>query len=384
MSNHLRVLFATNNYTPYSGGVVSSIQASTNELQNQGHEVFIATLDFLGHGHHDDPDYVFRLPCPIKFLYKNNYMALPIRACHNMKKLVQHLRPHIIHSHHPFLLGKAALKIANDYSIPIVFTHHSLYERWSHVIPLPAGVSCPLIRSYVRKYCNQVSGIIAPSGMVKESLVERGVNKPIAVIPSGLQKLFSPLCRFVEKKISINQPLELISVTRFSPEKNIPFLLELIAELLKKDINCRLSLVGYGTLWHQMKEYAYKELGLSSKYVSFIYRPEKERLAKLYRNADIFIFSSQLDTQGIVLAEAMAGGTPVLALDGAGQRDIIEQGKNGFILNSMPAIIDCIEKLCNDVTMLKKLSYNSWQTAKRYKIDNVSIHLVEFYKQFIR
>ena len=177
MSHRLRILFVTNNYTPYSGGVVSSINAFTDELRCKGHVVTIATLDFLGEKH-NDPDYVFRIPCPIKFMHQGNHMALPVRSHHYMKGLIREIKPDIIHSHHPFLLGKTALNIAHDLSIPIVFTHHSLYDRWGHTVPLPSAVTTPFIKSYVKKYCTMVNGIIAPSNAVKEGLLQQNIKIP--------------------------------------------------------------------------------------------------------------------------------------------------------------------------------------------------------------
>jgi len=383
MQNRLRILFVTNNYTPYSGGVVSSINAFADELRQQGNAVFIVTLNFLG-AQHKDPSYVFRMPCPIKFLYKNNHMALPLRAYSHMKQLVRELRPDIIHSHHPFLLGKTAVRVAQEFSIPIIFTHHSLYDYWSYIVPLPSVVTCPFIRAYVKRYCGQVNGIIAPSKAIKEYLLQQGIKTPIVVIPSGLQGSFLPAVEFKVKKPVVHCHFHLLSVSRFSEEKNVSFLVKLIAELIKENQHYRMTLVGYGQLWKCMKEYAYRQLGLTSERLRFIHRPPREQLVQIYREADLFVFSSQADTQGLVLAEAMAAGVPVIALDGPGQRDIIRQGKNGFIVYSMQEMIDLIRKLAQKNSDLKQMHYSAWQTARRYKTSCLTTHLIKFYKQIIK
>ncbi len=378
MPNHLKILFVTNNYTPYSGGVVSSIQALTKELKIKGHEVFIVTLNFLGKKH-IDPEYVFRVPCPIKFLYKKNHMAIPLCSYYYMKKLIKYINPHIIHSHHPFLLGETAARIAQKNTTPIIFTHHSLYEQWTHMVPLPHRFIAPLIKSRVTSYCNKVNGIIAPSRTVKDLLLQQNVITPITVVPSGLQFSFEPSEKFSHQR-SCRNALELLSVSRFSYEKNIPLLLKLINKLSNKEKKFRLTLVGYGTLWEDMQELAYNKLKLSHDTVRFIYKPTKAELANIYRNSDVFVFSSQSDTQGLVLAEAMAGGTPVIALDGAGQRDIIDQGKNGFILKNMSEMIKTIEYLAQHKTFLDKLSHNAWRTSHRYQIKSIVKNIVDFYK----
>ena len=99
----MRIFFVTNTYTPYSGGVVQSITALVDELRKQGHEVFIITLTFLDK--HNDPEYVIRIPCPIRFMYKKNHMAIAWRPTYNIQSLIERYKPDIIHIHHPFLLG---------------------------------------------------------------------------------------------------------------------------------------------------------------------------------------------------------------------------------------------------------------------------------------
>src|SRR6266404_2396469 len=128
----MRIFFVTNNYTPYSGGVIHAITATTDALRAQGHEVFIITLDFLGKPDKPqaDPDYVIRIACPIKFMYKTNYMAIPWRPTHAIKQLIQQYKPDIIHVHHPFLLGVSALHAAQTYNIPCIFTYHTMYEDY--------------------------------------------------------------------------------------------------------------------------------------------------------------------------------------------------------------------------------------------------------------
>ncbi len=382
MYDQLRIVFVTNNYTPYSGGVVSSINAWTQELQNRGHQVSIITLDFLGAAH-NDPDYVFRIPCPIRFLYKNNHMALPMRAYTHMRKLIEQLQPNIIHSHHPFLLGRAALKSACNQSIPIVFTYHSLYEQWTHVIPLPQLLTRPLIKSYVRHYCKKVDGIIAPSSIVKKNLQNQGIECPMEVIPSCLQSVFSPRDSFYPKIRSADQPFHLFSVTRCSKEKNPFFLLELIAALNHVDKSFKMTIAGYGTLWKSMHVYAYETLKLTPDQLKFVHQPSKEHIANLYREADLFIFSSQVDTQVIVLDESMAACKPVIALDGPGQQDIVKDSINGFIVKDLQEMIEKVLLIAHDITMHEKMQQKAWHTAHNYKPEILIPRLLAFYKSIL-
>lgn len=160
-SNPLIILMVTNNYTPYSGGVVSSIDVSVNALQNLGHNPYIISLDFLKKGH-NDPAHVFRVPCPVKFMYKKNYMAIPWKATKYIYKIAQQLKPSIIHSHHPSMLGMSAAQVARKMNIPIVFTYHTIYEEYAHYMPLPRSFTQRVIKKELTHISNTWMALLFP------------------------------------------------------------------------------------------------------------------------------------------------------------------------------------------------------------------------------
>ena len=186
----MRIVMVTNNYTPFSGGVVSSLNAFIGALQAQGHHVTLVTLNFLGDAH-DDPVWVKRIWCPIRFMYKTNHMAIPWRAKAQLNNIISQIRPDIVHVHHPFLLGPAANAIAKKQHIPVVFTYHTVYEAYSHYIPMPKWLVKRWITSLVLSFCHAVDGIIAPSGYMFRYLKQKGIKTPIMIIPSPLQAVFS-------------------------------------------------------------------------------------------------------------------------------------------------------------------------------------------------
>ncbi|MFC1842798.1 glycosyltransferase, partial [Candidatus Dependentiae bacterium] len=326
----LNIAIVTNNYTPYSGGVVSSIDSFVNELHKQGHKAFIITLDFLG-AEHKDPYYVIRIPSTYRFMYKNNHMGIPTSKTKKLEHIIQMLNPDIIHTQHPFFICNAALKIAKKLNIPTVFTYHTIYERYLHYIPVPQFISKPIVKKMVLSFCKKVDRIIVPSSYIKNYLEKNNIETKTEKIPSGILPIFikDKLCN-IQK-----QGFNLILVSRFVKEKNIEFLLRLFAKLIKKypEKNFAFTLIGYGNEYENIKKYAYKKLKLKNS-VTFIHRPQKQTIADLYLQSDLFLFSSTSDTQGLVLAEAMGCGCPVVSLDGPGQRDIIKNGQNGFLCNT--------------------------------------------------
>lgn len=187
----LSLLFVTNNFTPYSGGVVSSLRFFAKALHAYGHSVTIVTLDFLNKPTTEEFD-VVRLYCPLRWTMQGNQMAFPWRARAQLEKIIKEKKPSLVHVHHPFLLGPAAREVAHRHGIPVVFTHHTLYEHYLHYIPwIPSLFSKPYVQTLVSKFCATVDGIIAPSSIIEDRLKEFNIAKPQARIPTGLGDHFS-------------------------------------------------------------------------------------------------------------------------------------------------------------------------------------------------
>ena len=369
----MRIVFITNNYTPYSGGVVSSINATADELQKKGHTVFIITLDFLG-TNTNDPEYVIRIPCPIRFRYKKNYMAIPWRPTHAITTLIEKLSPDIVHVHHPFLLGPCGLKAAKKLSLPCVFTYHTMYEQYAHYIPLPTFITRPIITYMVNRFCKAVDAIIVPSSSIKQYLIQQKISCPIAIIPSPLRPLFlnSTLLRSARENT-----FKLLVVSRFVKEKNIPFIFEVFKQLPD---HFTLTLVGYGDEYEKMQNMAYEKYEFSRNRLFFVHKPPMQDLLNLYSSADLFLFPSQTDTQGLVIIEAFSQGLSVIALDGAGQRDSICNGVNGFIVENADQMAQTIIDLSENNDLLHIVSLGAKKTSLQYHSDGIIDKLIHFYQ----
>jgi glycosyltransferase involved in cell wall biosynthesis len=313
-------------------------------------------------------------------MYKTNHMAIPWRAKSQIGDIMAIHRPDIVHVHHPFLLGSIAYKLARSHKIPVVFTYHTIYEAYAHYVPLlPRLLTADLIKRQALYFCTQVDGIIAPSSYINDYITQH-TTKPTVTIPSGLQPLF--IGASVVKKPQ-NEQIKLLAVSRMVKEKNIESILNVAQKLSQNRVAFRLILIGYGGQYEALQSYAYQTLCLSSEQVIFVHKPPKEIIVKAYQEADLFLFSSTTDTQAIVLAEAMAHGTPVIALDGPGQRDIIKNGFNGYIVQSGDQMIQQIEQLAFDRNCLKQLSDGAYKTSQEYHPAKIAERCVQFYSSLV-
>lgn len=373
----LTIIMVTNNYTPYSGGVVSSIISTAHELRTLGHRVILVSLDFLGKGEQEDG--VYRIPSCARFVYRGNIIAVPFAARRHLSRLFEKYKPDIVHVHHPFILGSYAAKIAQKRHIPVIFTHHTLYEHYVHYVPFLKALLKPLAVWWVKRFCLGVHKVIVPSKSVEAYVQRRYSLQGATILPSGILRDF--VCSEPPKLKIIKGPVQLLSVSRFMPEKNIPFLLHVVADLADKVC---LTLVGYGEEQERLEAYAFGELGLKQRNVRFVIKPEKRVIKEWYEKSHLFIFASQTETQGLVLAEAMASGTPVIALRGPGVVDIIETGVNGYVVDSLDEMVQVILKVASDPPLYAHLQRNAYCTARQYYPKDIVLQLCDLYRDQIR
>jgi glycosyltransferase involved in cell wall biosynthesis len=160
-----------------------------------------------------------------------------------------------------------------------------------------------------------------------------GVNVQAEVIATGLQaSSFSEANgeAFREKYgIPLQRPL-LLYVGRVAHEKNIGFLLEVVKLLSEKIPEILLVITGEGPAGASLRA-SVKSLGIERN-VQFIgYLDRNTELNACYKAADIFVFASKSETQGLVLLEAMAQGTPVVAIAELGTASILIEGQGAMI-----------------------------------------------------
>ncbi len=377
MMQPLTIAFVTNNYTPYSGGVVSSICSFSTQLRALGHHVYIITLDFTGAP--SEPD-VIRVSCPIKFMYKHNPMAIPWCMHQELESIFARIRPDIVHTQHPFLLGDAAACVCKKMHIPVIFTFHTLYHHYVHYIPLPRVLVQSQVDRRVTQYCQSMDAIIAPSESVRAWLQAHQIITPTYVLASPLLPVFvQQLASFAYK--TSHKIFNLVCVSRFVHEKNLFVLLDLMRAFHAQSV--KLTLVGFGYLEQELRSYAYRTCGLTPERVIFVVRPSKQELCVLYRYADAFVFCSQTETQGLVLLEAMAAGTPIVALVGSGQNDLVRDGVNGFLAHTPEHLRAIICTLMGNRELHKKLQYGAWATAHLYTPEILTQRLLACYQNFL-
>jgi glycosyltransferase involved in cell wall biosynthesis len=361
----MKIMHITNNYQPYKGGVVSSIDSFIQAQQDLGHEVMLITFAF-----HRSLNFTHvRRIAGIKFYYKSNPMIIPFNINYFLKQYIDDFKPDIIHLHNPFLLCYAGLKLAKKLQIKTVFTHHSIYKHYLHYLPFRFDkIKEYFLNKRLKKFYKLVDHVIAP-GQFIETQIKQFQPKSVSILPSPLLDVFSqsPVFNSCQGKI------KLITVARLVPEKNIKYLIDVVA-LLK--IPYEYIIIGSGMLEQDLKNYA---LAKNVK-INFTGALPKAQIAKHYRSNNIFIFASVTETQGLVIAEALAAGRPVVALKASGVEDAVIDGYNGYLVDHQHEFCKKIELLFNDNLLYSVMQQNAYQSSLKYNKIELTKKLLSCYQ----
>jgi 1,2-diacylglycerol 3-alpha-glucosyltransferase len=258
-------------------------------------------------------------------------VALPIHP--QLGDAVDAFGPDVVHAHHPFLLGITALRLARHRGLPLVFTHHTLYEQYTHYLPGDSPVLKRFAIELATRYANLTDQVFAPSESIRELLQERGVTTPIAVVPTGvcLERFAQGDGNGFRRQTGIPETACVVGhLGRLAPEKNLEFLAEAVAEFMRSNSGAHFLVVGTGP-----SETAIRDILARSGVVERLHIVgilQQQQLADALHAMDVFAFASTSETQGMVLTEAMAAGLPVVALDAPGAREVVRDMHNGRLL----------------------------------------------------
>jgi len=233
----------------------------------------------------------------------------------------------LVHIHTPFVAHYAGVRFARRAGVPCIATYHTFFEEYlHHYAPLlPHGVGRFLARLFTRSQCAQVQALIAPSEPMRAVLTTYGVTTPIHVLPTGLAAdRFRPGdgARFRARAgIAPQRPL-VTYIGRVAHEKNIGFLVRMFAEVRARVPEALLVIAGEGPARENLRAQV-AALGLAEHVYFAGYLERNSELLDCYAAADVFVFASRTETQGLVLLEAMAQGVPVVSTAELGTRSVL-------------------------------------------------------------
>jgi len=381
----MRIGIFTNNYLPNPYGVTGSIESFRKEFEKKGHTVYIFAPFWRGYT--DKNPNVFRYPS-ISTNIKVKF-PLPIPYSRKMDNIIRNLDLDIIHSQHPNFLGVVAMKWARKKKIPLVFTWHTLYDRYTDFVPfVPSKLAAKWIIKKAVEYADKVDQVIVPTDSVKEIIQNWGIgNKNIQTIPSGIESdAYQDSNREkIRKNLQIkDDEILLLTVSRMTSEKNIEFLFNSVIGVLKKNKKVKFICVGGGYFAGGMKELVEKE-GVSDR-VFFTGEIGRDHVKDHYAAADMFVYASKSETQGMIISEAMYMHLPIVAVRATGVRDLVENNVNGFLVSENEEdFIEAIERLISDKELRDNFSQKSGEIAReKYISAKCADRLLAAYESLVK
>jgi len=379
----MNIVMFTNTFTPHVGGVARSVSGLADGLRAAGHRVLVVAPDFPGM----EPDHdVIRVPAIQRF--GGSDFSVPLPLSRPLERDLRAFDLDIVHSHHPFLLGDTALRASAQHNVPAVFTYHTRYELYSHYAAADSPLMQRLAVNLALGYCRLCNAVIAPSESIATYLHSKQVQVPIEVIPSGVgvEQFHSGDGAAVRARLGIDDDAFVVGhVGRLALEKNLPFLARSIIRFVSNHQRAEVVIAGGGAMAEIIREmFDSAELGERLHLTGVL---KGRELADTYAAMNVFAFASHSETQGLVLAEAMAAGVSVVALEATGVREIVEDGINGRLLPAdaderafAEALAGVAEASAADRT---RLSDAARATAGRYAWPNCVRDTVSLYERVL-
>jgi len=397
----MKIALMTNNYKPITGGVPISIERLAKELKEAGHEVTIFAPTYKNQPANETGIFRYKT-LSYKFI---GGIVLPNSLDLAIDREFKTGHYDVIHVHHPVLIGTTARLLSKKYNIPLVFTYHTRYEQYlNYAAPFKmleadsqrtdirgdiSGRMCHTINnrmvpSYIRSFAKNCDLVFAPTPGMKDYL-ETGCSiepEKIRVLPTGLEPDEYAGDTVAAKKIRShhikNGEFLFVSVSRISHEKNIEFLMDACEKLKEKtSMPFKLLMVGDGP---DKEKYINMCKEKDLKEIEFVGNVSNEEIKNYCRAADAFLFASKSETQGIVIIEALAVGTPVIALRASGVEDVVMNGVNGILSReSVDDFADSIYSYMRGTVDNDLLSANAVFTALEFKEEKIARKALEGY-----
>ncbi len=379
----MNIVMFTNTYAPMIGGIERSIATFTEDFRHLGHRTLVVTPEFAGAEESDE--LVCRLPAVKNFYGSEFSVKLPFPPA--LSDRLEEFSPDIVHSHQPFMLGDTALRKARSAGLPLIFTHHTLYERYTQGLKLEMEGLERAAKAISVAYANCCDLVIAPTQSIADIIRQRGATVPIEVVPTGIEIDYfkgGDGAAFRERNGIGQDEFVVGHLGRLIPAKNISYLAEATARFVQQFPNTRALFTGEGESVQDI-ERTFRKAGLESRLTLLDALPHNQ-VAEVYAAMDCFAFASHSDTQGIVIIEAMAAGTPVVALNATGPKDIVEHEQSGLLVPEHAALdefITALSRLYQDAALRDRLTSGARQRATEFDRIHCAKRMLDVYQRAI-
>ncbi len=381
----LRIGLFSESFRPVQNGVTTSLLTLIDGLRSHRHRVWVFAPD---NEQQIEPEInVLRFPSFVTSLNPGYPLAYPFLPRLALTTQFNRLRLDIVHTHTPFVLGLTGANLALSRGIPLVTTFHTLYSQYSHYVPLfPDPMTQSLLETYLPWYYNRCAAILCPSEVAAKALQSMGVESATHVVPTGIP-LPSPEDLTLEQRhstrrklgIGLETPL-LLFAGRLAQEKNLGWLLETFRSILHTVPKARLAIAGDGPYREELEAKA--EALEIRQCVHFLGIVTRKQMDPLLAAADVFCFPSPSETQGLVIGEARAAGTPSVVIDAGGAPETVRDGEDGYRVpeGDQEMFAQRVVQLLCDADLRRRMGANARSNATNYVPEKMIERILNVYE----
>jgi len=384
----VRVLFVSDVYFPRVNGVSTSIRTFRQDLSACGVDTLLAVPSYDQSATSDeratDEPGILRVGSS---RVPKDPEDRRMRWASLNRVLAGIPRGHVdlVHIQTPFVAHYAGARFGRSAGIPCVATYHTFFEEYlHHYVPiLPRRIGRFMARHFTRSQCVDVQALIAPSEPMRDVLLEYGVSTPIHVLPTGL-----PADRFIagdaqrfraQAQIPGGRPL-VTYVGRVAHEKNIEFLVKVFVEVRRTVPAAMLVIAGEGPARESLRQMVAR-LGLERDVHFAGYLDRNTALLDCYAAANVFVFASRTETQGLVLLEAMAQGAPIVSTAELGTRSVLKAGCGALVVDEqLQPFSAAVTRLLQDENLRNELAERGRTYAKTWSSAVMARRLADLYE----
>lgn len=433
----MRVAIFTDTYLPEVNGVVTSIESHTRLLAARGHSVLIVCPKYRKAALTAVPGVQVRRYHSVSFITnKDTRVALPSMV--SVARLLRRFRPDAVHVHTPLSIGVIGLATARAMRLPVLQTYHTyipdfmqyvephrllrlddlqdrvvnslIFDRmfesgtWRRL----AGAGWPrrqalddvgtvardvltstgpedrrrlssrIAWQYTRTLYNRAELVLTPSVTLQRALEGHGVTVPVEYLSNGIDT------GLVVPKASYRAMGRVLHAGRLGHEKNVDVVLKAFALLAAERPGVTLDIVGDGPAREGLLRLA-ERLGIADR----VHMPgflDRSALARIYAEYDLFATASTIETQGIVLLEAMSAGLPVVGVDALAIPELVVDGRNGLIVppGDDAALATAMGRLLDDEEMCRRFGEACREDVRSHALESVVTRLEAIYAEVAR
>jgi glycosyltransferase involved in cell wall biosynthesis len=384
----LRILYVIP--TMGGGGAEIMLGAIIEKLFALGHEILLVCMYPMDETYDNFPNKEFIdkniriVECKTRVLF--SFKKRTTITDDHFKQIVEEFQPDVIHSH---LFESEILSRSYSKKGVAYFSHGhdnmwQLTRIWNATKINKQTLTNLLERAWlIKKYKQTNTAFIAISKDVR-SFFKNNLPKSLHQNACLLYNAID-IARFHienQRLISVGEKLRIVSVGNLVPKKNHRFLIDIAVELKQQNRDFSIDILGYGELQKELEQFA-----LQKNVSEFIFfRGNVRNVEDYLKNANVYIHPANYEPFGLVLIEAMASGLPVICLDGKGNRDIMHQGKNGYIFEEENAELfaNALKSLFEDPQAYSYISNYARDFAKNYDIGTYVENLIEIYSNKLK